>query len=44
MPTEDDEKDVEGDVEQLRSGDPEDSQRSEMAEGDESGFPEAPKD
>jgi hypothetical protein len=38
------EGDVEGDVEKLKSGDPEESQRAEVSEGDESGFPEAPKD
>ena len=37
------EDDVEGDVEKLKSGDPEESQRAEVADGDESGFPEAPK-
>jgi hypothetical protein len=38
------EEDVEGDVEKLKSSDPDESQRAEVAEGDESGFPEAPKD
>jgi hypothetical protein len=38
------EEDVEGDVEKLKSGDPEESQRAEISEGDESGFPEAPKE
>jgi hypothetical protein len=39
------EEDVEGDVEKLKSSDPEESQRSDVSEGgDESGFPEAPKD
>ena len=38
------EEDVEGDVEKLKSGDPDESQRAEIADGDESGFPEAPKD
>jgi hypothetical protein len=39
------EEDVEGDVEDLKSGDPERSQRSDIAEGDEgSDFPEAPKE
>lgn len=38
------EEDVEGDVEKLKSGDPETSQREEVSEGDEStGFPEPPK-
>ena len=37
------EEDVEGDVEKLKSSDPEESQRSDVSEGDESGFPEAPK-
>jgi hypothetical protein len=37
------EEDVEGDVEKLESGDPEESQRAEVSEGDESDFPEAPK-
>ncbi len=38
------EEDVEGDVEDLKSGDPERSQRTDIAEGEESGFPEAPKE
>jgi hypothetical protein len=38
------EEDVEGDLEDLKSGDPERSQRTDVAEGDESNFPEAPKD
>jgi hypothetical protein len=38
------EEDIEGDVEDLKSGDPERSQRTDVSEGDESGFPEAPKD
>jgi hypothetical protein len=38
------EEDVEGDVEKLKSSDPQSSQREEVSEGDESGFPEAPKD
>jgi hypothetical protein len=38
------EEHVEGDVEKLESGDPEESQRAEVSEGDESGFPEAPKE
>jgi hypothetical protein len=38
------EEDVEGDVEKLKSGDPDESQRSDVAEGDESGMPEAPKE
>jgi hypothetical protein len=38
------EEDVEGDVEKLTSGDPEESQRAEVSDDDESGFPEAPKD
>jgi hypothetical protein len=38
------EEDVEGDVEKLKSSDPDESQRSDVSEGDESsGFPEAPK-
>jgi hypothetical protein len=38
------EEDVEGDVEDLKSGDPDSSQRTDVAEGDESNFPEAPKE
>ena len=39
------EEDVEGDVEALKSGDPETSQRTDVSEGDESSnFPEAPKE
>jgi hypothetical protein len=39
------EEDVEGDVEKLKSSDPDESQRSDVSEGDESSaFPEAPKD
>jgi hypothetical protein len=39
------EEDVEGDHEKLKSGDPEESQRAEIAEGDEeSDFPNAPKE
>ena len=38
------EEDVEGDVDKLESSDPETSQREEIAEGDESDFPEAPKE
>ena len=38
------EEDVEGDVEKLKAGDPESSQREEISEGDEStGIPEPPK-
>lgn len=38
------EEDVEGDVEKLKSGDPQESQRSEISEGDEeSDFPNPPK-
>ena len=37
------EDDVEGDVEKLKEGDPEESQRSELSEGSESGFPEHDK-
>ena len=38
------EEDVEGDVEKLKSGDPESSQREEISEDDEStGIPEPPK-
>ena len=38
------EEDVEGDVEKLKSSDPETSQREEVSEGGEStGFPEPPK-
>ena len=37
------EEDVEGDVEKLKSGDPEESQRKEISEGDDSGFPEQEK-
>jgi hypothetical protein len=38
------EEDVEGDVEKLKSSDPDESQRDDVSEGaDESGFPEAPK-
>jgi hypothetical protein len=38
------EEDIEGDVDKLKSSDPETSQRDEMSEGDEStGFPEQPK-
>jgi hypothetical protein len=46
MATEDEgrQEDVEGDVEKLRSSDPEASQRAEVSEGDESGFRDAPKD
>lgn len=35
---EDREEDVEGDVEKLKEGDPDESQRREIAEGSESGF------
>jgi hypothetical protein len=40
------EEDVEGDVEKLESGDPQESQREEIAEDSdsESDFPEHPKD
>jgi len=38
------EEDVEGDVEDLKSSDPDTSQREDIAEGDESDFPEAPKE
>jgi hypothetical protein len=38
------EEDIEGDVDKLESSDPETSQREDMAEGDESDFPEAPKE
>ena len=38
------EEDVEGDVDKLESSDPQTSQREEIAEGDESDFPEAPKE
>ena len=38
------EEDVEGDLEDLESGDPERSQRTDIAAGDELAFPEAPKD
>jgi len=38
------EDDVEGDVEKLGSGDPQDSQREGVAEDSESDFPEHPKD
>jgi hypothetical protein len=38
------EEDIEGDVEKLESSDPETSQRAEISEGEESGFPEAPKE
>lgn len=38
------EEDIEGDVDKLESSDPETSQREEIAEGDESDFPEAPKE
>jgi hypothetical protein len=38
------EEDVEGDVEKLKSGDPESSQREEITDDDESsGMPEPPK-
>jgi hypothetical protein len=38
------EEDVEGDVEKLKTGDPETSQRADISDGDEStGIPEAPK-
>ena len=38
------EEDVEGDVEKLKAGDPESSQREEISEDDEStGIPEPPK-
>jgi hypothetical protein len=38
------EEDVEGDVEKLKAGDPESSQREEISEGEEStGIPEPPK-
>lgn len=38
------EEDVEGDVEKLKSGDPESSQREEISEDDDStGIPEPPK-
>jgi hypothetical protein len=38
------EEDIEGDEDKLESSDPETSQREEIAEGDESSFPEAPKE
>jgi hypothetical protein len=38
------EEDIEGDEDKLESSDPESSQREEIAEGDESNFPEAPKE
>ena len=39
------EEDIEGDVEDLKSSDPDTSQRTDIAEGDEaSDFPEAPKE
>ena len=38
------EDDIEGDVDKLESSDPETSQRAEISEGDESDFPEAPKE
>ena len=38
------EEDIEGDVDKLESSDPETSQRVEISEGDESNFPEAPKE
>ena len=38
------EEDIEGDEDKLESSDPETSQREEIAEGDESNFPEAPKE
>jgi hypothetical protein len=39
------EEDLEGDVDKLRSSDPETSQREEMSEGEESSnFPEHPKE
>jgi hypothetical protein len=41
---EDREEDVEGDVDKLKSGDPHESQREEMAGESESDFPEHPKD
>ena len=38
------EEDVEGNLDKLKSGDPEDSQRKEISEGaEESDFPEHPK-
>ena len=37
------EEDVEGDVEKLKEGNPEESQREEISEGDEPGFPEHEK-
>ncbi|MEA2333374.1 MAG: hypothetical protein QOH58_3512 [Thermoleophilaceae bacterium] len=37
------EEDVEGDVEKLKSGDPDESQRKEISEGGESDFPEQEK-
>jgi hypothetical protein len=38
------EEDIEGDEDKLESSDPESSQRKEISEGDESDFPEAPKE
>jgi hypothetical protein len=38
------EEDIEGDEDKLESSDPESSQREEISEGDESDFPEAPKE
>ena len=39
------EEDIAGDVDKLKSGDPETSQREEMSEGEESSnFPEHPKE
>jgi hypothetical protein len=38
------EDDIEGDEDKLESSDPESSQREEISEGDESDFPEAPKE
>jgi hypothetical protein len=38
------EDDIEGDVDKLKSSDPESSLRDEVSEGDESNFPEADKD
>ena len=38
------EEDISGDVDKLKSSDPESSQREEISEGDESNFPEAPKE
>ncbi len=38
------EEDIEGDEDKLESSDPESSQREEIAGGDESDFPEAPKE